>query len=44
MAYINCGVGIRAGVISSGHLVRTINDAEDALGHMITDVDGDLCT
>lgn len=44
MAYINCGVGIRAGVISSGHLVRTINDAEDALGHMIIDVDGDLCT
>ncbi|MFY9177779.1 MAG: ROK family protein [Caldicoprobacterales bacterium] len=43
IAYINCGVGIRAGVISSGHLVRTINDAEDALGHMIIDVDGELC-
>lgn len=44
IAYINCGIGIRAGVISSGGLVRTINDAEDALGHMVIDVDGILCS
>ena len=44
IVYINCGIGIRAGVISSGTLVRTINDAEDALGHMVIDVDGELCS
>ncbi len=35
VAYIHCGVGIRTGVISSGVLIRSINDSEDALGHMI---------
>lgn len=45
IAYINCGVGIRTGVISSGVLIKTINDnCEDAFGHMIVDVKGQLCT
>lgn len=43
ISYINCGVGIRTGVISSGTLIRTINNSEDALGHMIVDVDGEHC-
>jgi predicted NBD/HSP70 family sugar kinase len=43
IVYINCGVGIRTGAISSGMIVRTLNDAEDAFGHMVIDVDGDLC-
>jgi len=43
IAYINCGVGIRTGVISSGVLIRSINNSEDALGHMIIDNDGELC-
>ncbi len=41
--YINCGVGIRTGVISSGVFVRNINDAEDAFAHMVIDVDGEKC-
>lgn len=44
IAYINCGVGIRTGVISSGELIRTINNSEDALAHMIVDVRGELCS
>jgi predicted NBD/HSP70 family sugar kinase len=44
IAYFNCGVGIRTGVISSGTIVRTVNDAEDAFGHMVVDVDGELCS
>jgi predicted NBD/HSP70 family sugar kinase len=43
IAYIHCGVGIRTGVISSDHLVRSSNPAEDALGHMIVDKNGPLC-
>ncbi|MCH3965947.1 MAG: ROK family protein [Clostridium sp.] len=43
ISYINCGVGIRTGVISSGVLIRKINNSEDALGHMIVDIDGELC-
>lgn len=42
--YINCGVGIRTGVISSGVFVRNINDAEDAFAHMVIDVNGEKCT
>jgi len=44
IAYINCGVGIRTGIISSGVLIRTINNLEDAFGHMIVDVNGELCS
>lgn len=43
IAYFNCGVGIRTGTISSGNLIRTINDEEDAFGHMIIDIDGEQC-
>lgn len=43
IAYINCGVGIRTGAISNGMIVRTINDAEDAFGHMVVDIDGEQC-
>jgi predicted NBD/HSP70 family sugar kinase len=43
IAYFNCSTGIRTGVISAGNIIRTINDAEDAFGHMVIDVDGELC-
>lgn len=44
IVYINCGVGIRTGVISSGVLIRTINNSEDAFAHMIVDTDGETCS
>ncbi len=43
LAFINCGVGIRSAFISEGKIVRTLNDREDAFGHMIIDVDGIKC-
>lgn len=43
IAYVHCGVGIRTAVISNGNIVRTINNSEDAFGHMIIDIKGDLC-
>ncbi len=42
--YINCGIGIRTGLISSGVFVRNINDSEDAFAHMIIDVNGEKCS
>ncbi len=44
IAYVNCGVGIRTGIISSGVLIRAINNLEDAFGHMIVDANGELCS
>ena len=44
VAYFNCGVGIRSGAILSGKIVKTVNESEDAFGHMIVDVDGDRCS
>ncbi len=44
LVYINCGVGIRTGAISARTIVRTVNDAEDAFGHMVIDVDGEACS
>jgi predicted NBD/HSP70 family sugar kinase len=44
IAYFNCGIGIRTGVINEGTLLRSINDAEDSFAHMIIDLDGDRCT
>lgn len=44
ISYINCGVGIRTGIISSGVLIRTINNAEDAFGHMIVEANGKKCS
>ena len=43
VAYFNCGIGIRTGVISSGNIIRTINNIEDSFGHMVIDVDGEKC-
>ena len=43
IAYINCGIGIRTGVITSGKIIRAINDREDAFGHMVIDIDGEPC-
>jgi len=43
VAFINCGVGIRTGVISSGILIRSINNSDDALAHMIVEKEGNLC-
>lgn len=42
--YINCGIGIRTGLISSGVIVRNINDSEDAFAHMMVDINGERCT
>lgn len=44
ISYINCGVGIRTGIISSGVLIRTINNVEDAFGHMIVEANGQQCS
>jgi len=43
MSYFQCGVGIRTGAISSGGIVRAINEYEDAFGHMVIDINGELC-
>lgn len=42
--YINCGVGIRTGLISSGVFVRNINDSEDAFAHMLIYAGGSKCS
>ena len=34
VAYIHCGIGIRSAVIKDGIVIRTMNDREDAFGHM----------
>lgn len=44
MVYINCGVGIRTGVIYYGKLIRTINNSEDAFAHMIVNAGGETCS
>ncbi len=44
LAYFNCGIGIRTGVISSGVIVRTVNSTEDAFAHIVIDVDGESCS
>jgi len=43
ISYFHCGMGIRTGTISSGSIIRAINDYEDAFGHMVIDINGDLC-
>jgi predicted NBD/HSP70 family sugar kinase len=43
VSYFNCGVGIRSGIVSSGLILRTLNDIEDAFGHMLVDIDGEKC-
>lgn len=44
IAYFNCGIGIRTGITNGNTLIRTINDTEDAFGHMIIDVNGEPCS
>lgn len=44
IVYINCGIGIRTGIISSDVLIHTINNLEDAFGHMIVEVNGQQCS
>ena len=44
VAYFHVGMGIRTGVINSGKLIRAINDKDDALAHMIVDINGMECT
>ncbi|HEY5587624.1 MAG TPA: ROK family transcriptional regulator [Candidatus Paceibacterota bacterium] len=43
IAYINFGIGIRTGTVLSGNIIRTLNDEEDPLGHMIVDINGEKC-
>lgn len=43
LGYIHVGVGIRSGVINHGSLVRTVDNRDDALGHMIVNMDGREC-
>ena len=43
IVYVNCGIGIRMGVITNGKINHTINNANDAFGHMVVKYDGDLC-
>lgn len=38
VAYIHCGIGIRSAVIKDGIVIRTMNDREDAFGHMTIQV------
>ncbi|MBK1811983.1 ROK family protein [Clostridium sp. YIM B02505] len=44
LLYIHCGVGVRSAVISNVNIVRTINNSEDAFGHMTVEIGGELCT
>ncbi|MEI6131712.1 MAG: ROK family protein [Bacillota bacterium] len=44
VAYFHVGMGIRTGVINSGKLIRAINDKDDALAHMIVDINGEACS
>jgi predicted NBD/HSP70 family sugar kinase len=44
IAYFNCGIGIRTGVVNEGVLLRSMNDADDSFAHMTIDLDGDRCT
>ncbi|MBD2846653.1 ROK family transcriptional regulator [Paenibacillus sp. IB182496] len=44
LAYVNCGIGIKLGMMIAGSIVRTVNDADDAFGHMIVNVDGAKCS
>lgn len=40
---VRCGMSIKTSFISSGIIVRTNNNAEDAFGHMSVDIDGLPC-
>lgn len=44
VVYVHCGIGLRSAIIRSGVIIRTINDREDAFGHMIVEYNGELST
>ena len=44
MAYFHIGTGIRTGVINSHKLIRAINGKDDAVAHMIVDINGRECS
>ncbi len=44
VVYIHCGIGIRSAIIKSGNIIRTMNDREDAFGHMIVEHNGEVCS
>lgn len=41
--YLNVGTGISAGLVSSGQLVRGVENYAGELGHMVVQPDGPLC-
>lgn len=41
IVYIHCGIGLRSAIMSDGIIIRTMNDREDAFGHMIVDYNGE---
>jgi predicted NBD/HSP70 family sugar kinase/predicted transcriptional regulator len=43
VAYIHCGIGLRSAIIRDGIIIRTMNDREDAFGHMIVEHNGEVC-
>jgi predicted NBD/HSP70 family sugar kinase len=43
VAYIHCGIGLRSAIIKDGIIIRTMNDREDAFGHMIIEPNGEKC-
>ncbi|MFZ1399719.1 MAG: ROK family protein [Candidatus Promineifilaceae bacterium] len=43
LAYVSIGTGLAAGVVLNGRLHRGYNGMAGEIGHMIVDIDGDLC-
>lgn len=43
IVYVNCGIGIRMGVMANGNIIPTINNSNDAFGHMVINYDGEQC-
>jgi len=44
ISYINCGIGIRSGFISSGVLIRSVNNDESSFEHTIINPMGERCS
>lgn len=43
IVYVNCGIGIRTGVMAGGKIISTIHNSNDAFGHMVVNFDGEPC-
>lgn len=43
IVYVNCGIGIRTGVMAGGKIISTIHNSNDAFGHMVVNFDGEAC-